>query len=214
MSTYEREMQISEAVLNQAELDSPKSGPDTTKLYSITKGEDGRPLLVTTDDTELDASVQVQATDVDGNLLFDDNGEPVYVGATASTVFETAKKLGYTGIIYDGDGVPPNGAPFTAGIAFPAGPVEGQFCLRKDYLPHRLFRFDGRRWAKVEDDVRMTMNNLGESDVGEGDRFEGKDARNTLKTSFINNTRTAQINGKTVKERQSLSKALRPEADE
>ena len=60
----------------------------------------------------------------------------------------------------------------------------------------------------------MTMNNLGESDVGEDDRFEGKDVRNTLKTSFINNTNTAEINGKTVKERQSLSKALRPEADE
>ena len=214
MSTYEREMQISEAVLDQAELDSPKSGPDTTKLYSITKGTDGRPLLVTSDDTDIDASVQLQATDADGNLQFDDNGDPVYVGATASTVFETAKKLGYTGIIYDGDGVPPNGAPFTAGIAFPAGPAEGQFCLRKDYLPHRLFRFNGSRWTKVEDDVRMTMNNLGESDVGEDDRFEGKDVRNTLKTSFINNTNTAEINGKTVKERQSLSKALRPEADE
>ena len=60
----------------------------------------------------------------------------------------------------------------------------------------------------------MTMNNLGESDVAEGERFEGKDVRNTLKTSFINNNRTANINGKTVKEKQSLSKALRPEADE
>ena len=214
ISTYETEMQISEAVLNQAELDSPKSGPDTTKLYSITKGADGKPLLVSTDNADIDASVQLQATDNDGNLLFDDLGDPVYVGATTSTVFESARRLGYTGIIYDGDGVPPNGAPFTAGIAFPAGAVDGQFCLRKDYLPHRLFRFNGKRWVKVEDDVRMTMNNLGASDVGPGDRFEGKDPRNTLKTSFINNDRTAKINGKTVKERQSLSKALRPEADE
>lgn len=214
MSTYEKEMQITDAVLNQAELDSPKSGPDTTKLYSITKGEDGLPELLTTDETEIDASVQLQATDADGNPVFDENGDPVYVGATASSVFQTAKRLGYDGIIYDGDGVPPNGAPFTAGIAFPIGPVEGQYCLRKDYYPHRLFRFNGRRWVKVEDNVRMTMNNLGTSDVGSGDRYEGKDSRNTLKTSFINNTNQTTINGKVVKERQSLSKALRPEADD
>lgn len=214
MSTYEKEMQITQAVLNQAELDSPKSGPDTTKLYSLTKDNNGQPLLVTSDETEIDASVELQATDENGNLLYDDNGDPIYVGATASTVFESAKRLGYDGIIYDGDGIPPNGAAFTAGIAFPINPVEGQFCLRKDYYPFRLFRFNGKRWAKVEDNVRMTLNNLGESDVGAGDRFEGKDVRNTLKSSFINNTKQDIINGKTVKERQSLSKALKPEADE
>ena len=60
----------------------------------------------------------------------------------------------------------------------------------------------------------MTMNNLGPSDVGAGDQFEGKDVRQTQKAGFINNTNTDTINGNTVKERQSLSKALRPEADE
>jgi hypothetical protein len=214
MSTYEREMQITEAVLNQAELDSPKSGPDTTKLYSLQKGEDGLPEIVTVDSTALDASEGTQATDDEENLLFNEDGSPVFVGNTASTVLQTASKLGYHGIIYEGDGVPHNGAPFTAGISFPANPVKGQFCLRKDYLPHRLFRFNGTRWAKVEDKVRMTMNNLGESDVGLGDRFEGKDARQTLRTSFVNNTNTAKIDGRDVKERQSLSQALKPEADE
>ena len=60
----------------------------------------------------------------------------------------------------------------------------------------------------------MTMNNLGESDVGTGDRFVGKDVRQTQKATFVNNTEIATINGKTVKQKQSLSKALRPEADE
>jgi hypothetical protein len=60
----------------------------------------------------------------------------------------------------------------------------------------------------------MTMSNLGESDVGTGDRFVGKDVRQTQKATFVNNTNSTTINGKTVKERQSLSKALRPEADE
>ena len=214
VSTYEQEMQITSAILNQAEADSPRSGPDTTKLYSIQRGEDGLAEIVTVDTTSIDASVQTQATDEDGNPIFDANGAPIYVGSTASTVLQTAEGHPYTGIIYDGDGIPPNGAPFTAGISFPMGPVEGQFCLRKDYYPYRLFRFSGTRWVKVEDRVRMTLNNLGPSDVGEGDRFQGKDERQTLRTSFVNNPTESTINGSTVKQRQSLSKALRPEADE
>jgi hypothetical protein len=113
-----------------------------------------------------------------------------------------------------GDGIPSNGAPFTAGISFPVSPTVGQFCLRTDYMPTRLFRFSGTRWIKVEDNVRMTMNNLGESDVASGNRFEGKDNRQTQKSSFFNNTNSARINGHVVEEKQSLSKALRPKADE
>lgn len=214
MSTYETEMQITEAILNQAELDAPQSGPDTTKLYSLQKTDEGLSELVQIDNDAILASAQTQATDADGNLLFNTDGSPIYVGATASTVFQSADGLKYHGIIYDGDGIPPNGAPFSAGIAFPLSPTEGQYCLRKDYLPHRLFRFNGVRWIKIEDKVRMTMNNLGASDVGPGDRFEGKENRQTLKSSFINNTNQTVINDKLVKERQSLSKALRPEADE
>ena len=66
-------------------------------------------------------------------------------------------------------------------------------------MPSRLFRFDGTRWVKVEDSVRMTMTN--------------NDTRQTLKTSFINNTNTNVIGGETVQERQSLSQALKPKAD-
>jgi hypothetical protein len=66
----------------------------------------------------------------------------------------------------------------------------------------------------VEDKVRMTMSNLGNSDVGSGDRYEGKDARQTLRSSFINNDNQTRIEGRDVKEKQSLSKALKPQADE
>ena len=52
---------------------------------------------------------------------------------------------------------------------------------------------------KVQDDVRVTLTNT--------------DSRNTQKTGFINNPRESKIGGDTVKERQSLSKALRPKAD-
>ena len=66
-------------------------------------------------------------------------------------------------------------------------------------LPNRLFRYDGRRWVKMEDKVRMTMTNT--------------DTRNTQKTSFINNVQTNTIADESVQERQSLSKYLRPKTD-
>ena len=216
MSTYEKEMQITQAVLDQADADAPKSGYDTTRHYMIQTGTDGRVELVDASNTESLASFQTQATDAEGNLLFDADNKPIYVGATASTIYQSPE---YNGpMIGDGDGIPPNGAPFTAGITFPISPAIGQFCLRTDYLPKRLFRYNGKRWVKVEDVNRMTMSNMGYEDVVAGgspnDVFLDKDVRITQKTSFINNPAEARINGHTVKEKQSLSKALRPKADE
>ena len=217
MSTYEKEMQITQAVLNQAESDAPRSGYDTSKFYTVRKDTDGNAELVTVDNDIIDsysADRTTQATDADGNLLFEADGvTPMYVGVTASSMLKSADEKYYNGYITQ-DGLPPNGAPFTAGIAFPVNPTEGQFCLRKDYMPNRLFRFNGARWVKVEDIARMTMNNLGASDTGTGDVFDGKDVRQTQKTSFINNEAAAKIDGRTVQEKQSLSKALRPKADE
>ena len=216
MSTYEKEMQITQAVLDQAEEDAPKSGYDTSRYYTVQKGSDGLAEVISVDNdvaAEYSADLETQATDADGNPLFDKNGDPVYVGTTASTMLLSPDSEYYQGYITE-DGLPPNGAPFTAGIAFPNSPVLGQFCLRKDYLPHRLFRFNGTRWVKFEDVKRMTMSNLGSSDTGTGSTFAGKDVRQTQKASFINNDTVNTIDGRTVQEKQSLSKALRPKADE
>jgi hypothetical protein len=212
MSTYEKEMQITQAVLDQAEIDAPKSGYDTTRHYMLQKDSDGRPELVTVDSTAILVSTETAATGEDGVADTNADGTVVYLNPTASTIHQSPE---YNGpMIGDGDGIPPNGAPFTASIAFPVNPTVGQYHLRTDYQPKRLFRFNGTRWIKVEDVTRMTMSNLGPNDVTSGERFEGKDVRLTQKTSFINNENTAVINGKTVKERQSLSQALRPKADE
>jgi len=248
MSTYEKEMQITQAVLEQAELDAPKSGYDTTRHYMLQRDTDGNVELVTADSSVLDASVQTQATDGNGNPLFDSNGDPIYVGTTASTVYQSPSYDGpMTG---DGDGIPPNGAPFTSGIAFPLQPTDGQYHLRTDYLPRRLFRFNGTRWLKVEDVTRMTMSNNEGYDlttdrgawtsaaayvINDRVTYAGivyvarttntntnpethptvwGEIRMTHKTSFINNNNVNTINGHQVKEKQSLSKALRPQADE
>jgi len=212
ISTYEKEMQITAAVLDQAEADAPRSGYDTSKYYTLQRTDDGTAELASVDASLVTVDAQTQATDAAGNLLYDTDGNAIYVGQTASSVILPSDGDGYEGYLTK-DGVPPNGAPFTAGISFPNNPVNGQFSLRTDYLPNRLFRFDGVRWRKFEDNVRMTMSNLGASDVVAGETFAGKDVRQTQKSTFINNPTVTTIDGQTVKEKQSLSKALRPEAD-
>jgi hypothetical protein len=213
VSTYNKEMQITQAVLNQAEADAPKSGYDVDKFWTLQRFDDGTAELATTDAELVTVDASRQATDIDGNLLFDNDNNPIFVGQTASSVTMPADGDGYRGYL-TADGLPPNGAPFTAGIAFPINPTVGQFALRNDYLPNRLFRFNGTRWVKFEDNVRMTMNNLGGENVAAGKPFEGKDIRLTQKASFVNNATVSTIDGHTVKEKQSLSKALRPQADE
>jgi hypothetical protein len=251
VSNYEKQMQITQSVLDQAESDVLLSGFDTTKYYTLQKDEFGRAELVTADTTSTDASESQQATDIAGNPVFDGQGNPVFLEPSASTVFANPDHKDYRGYLV-GDGVPPNGAAFTAGIAFPMSPIKNQYCLRTDYLPNRLFQFSGTRWIKIDDNVRMTMSNKGSHDntvyrgdwvvgttynTGDSVRFNSLDyvskvdnnqgnipalntttwqaIRMTQKTSFINNSDVVcTIDGHEVKQRQSLSKALRPQADE
>lgn len=213
VSTYEKEMQITNAVVNQAEADLPRSGYDTTSFFTLQIDEDGLAQLAGVNDNFTLSSLQQQATDELGNPLVDVNGNPIYTGLTASSLLATPEMSGYNGYLTD-DGIPPNGIPFSAGIAFPMVPSTGQFHLRTDYMPNRLFRYNGRRWVKVEDNLRMTTTNTGYENTAEGGQFEGADVRQTQKTSFINNEKVNTIDGKQVKEKQSLSKALRPKADD
>mgnify|MGYP003353965857 CR=1 FL=1 len=99
-----------------------------------------------------------------------------------------------------GDGVPPNGLPVTPGVSFLANPVAGDYCLRLDYFPNRLFRYNGRRWIKIEEKVRTDLNN--------------GPSNNTLRSSFVNNTYTVKTNDMgNIPSRQSLSEILKPRAD-
>ena len=177
MSNYNKQKEINDAVVKQAEADTKQSGYETSHLYTVATKEDGTIDIVTTDTSELDASTANELAD---------------------RVTQTPKRKGYDGYLL-GDGIAPNGEAFGHGISFSTGQVEGDYFLRTDMLPNRLFRYDGRRWVKMEDKVRMTMTNT--------------DTRNTQKTSFINNVQTNTIADETVQERQSLSKALRPKTD-
>jgi hypothetical protein len=176
LSTYEAEMQINNAVVAQAEEDAPLSGYNTKSYYTLALNEAGMPKIITVDDGELSADQKV----------------------TIDKANASPEKDGYDGYI-TGDGIAPNGEPFGHGIAFPTTADEGDFWLRTDFLPNRLFRFNGRRWVKYEDKVRHGLSN--------------SDTRANQKGTFINNTNTNNIGGETVEERQSLSKALKPKAD-
>ena len=178
LSTYEKEMQISNAVVAQAEADAPKSGYDISHYYTVSTNDDGSVALQTADDTDIDASNITRSVD---------------------EITSRPEREGYTGYLVGTGDAAPNGAPFGFGIAFPRNNEEGDYYLRTDFLPNRMFRYDGQRWVKVNDDIRMSLSNTLE--------------RQTQKSSFINNTNTSQISGETVEERQSLSKALRPRAD-
>ena len=136
------------------------------------------------------------------SLQLDKDGNTELVDTDDDSVPDTmqsAERSGYNGYLL-GDGIPTNGEAFGHGISFPTDTQTGDFFLRTDFSPNRLFRYDGQRWVKQEDNVRMTMTQT--------------NTRNTQKGSFINNTKSSTIAGESVVERQSLSKALRPKADE
>ena len=176
MSTYNKEKEINDAIINQAEADAPKSGFNYKQFYV----------------TPIDERGNVRLEGVNSN-------ESISSDQPINAVIDTPASSHY-GFYYNGDGIPPNGYVAGAGTSFPTSNVnKGDYFLRLDFLPNRLFRFDGVRWIKVEDSVRLTTTN--------------NNTRNTFKTGFVNNSSTSTINGLTVEQRQSLTDALKPKAD-
>lgn len=151
MSSYNQHLEISDAVVSQAEAEIPKSGYDTTGIY-----------IRTLEDSSPEFTVNA------------------YLGNSEGA---------------------PNGEPVTQGIMFPDSPAVGDYCLRVDFLPNRLFRWDGVRWKKIEDKVRTNITN---------NSTDNQTQRNT----FITNTRTFRdIANQIQPEKQNLNDILKPKAD-
>lgn len=151
LSSYNKYVDINDAVVAQSEAEIPVSGYDTSSIYHRSQ-----------DSNTPDFAVNGYLT---------------------------------------GMGVPPNGLPTTSGITFPNNPTEGQYHLRTDYLPNRLFRFDGTRWTKIEDEVRTNITNNSTDNL-------------TQRNSFITNDRTfTDVRGNTQPEKQNLNDILKPRAD-
>jgi len=96
------------------------------------------------------------------------------------------------------DGIPPNGVSLVgSGETFPVG-TEGDYYLRTDFVPNRLFKKTGTRWAMVGTDQRAVWS-----------------AANKILTGFVNNdnTRIDDQTGQTVPEKTNLSQVVRPRTD-
>ena len=177
MSTYNREKTINDQVVAQAEQDAPKAGFNYKQYYVAPIDERG--------------NIRTENVNTEAQRASSDK--------TVNATIDTPASSHY-GFYLDGDGVAPNGNPAGFGITFPTTGVDkGDYFLRTDFLPNRLFRYDGARWVKIEDSVRITTTN--------------NDSRGNYKTSFINNATESTINGLTVTQRQSLTDALKPKAD-
>ena len=151
LSTYERYSHINDAIIAQAESDVPKSGYDTSMIYTLSA-----------DDNTPEAAVQ-------GYLV--------------------------------GDGLAPNGLAATSGTSFPASPQVGDYCLRLDFSPDRLFRYDGRRWIRIEDNVRTNITN-------------NVATNKTLRNQFVTNNGTwTDVRGNEQPSRQNLNEVLKPKPD-
>ena len=177
MSTFNREKTINDQVVKQAEEDSPKAGFNYKQYYVAPIDERGN---IRTDN--VNTTTTSTSSDKKVNAVIDSPASSHY------------------GFYLDGDGVAPNGYPAGFGISFPNSNIDkGDYFLRTDFLPNRLFRYDGTRWVKIEDSVRITTTN--------------NDSRANYKTGFVNNSSSDTINGLTTKQRQSLTDALKPKAD-
>jgi hypothetical protein len=135
LSTYNKYIGINDAIVTRAETDVPASGYDTSTLYTVPINADGTLGVPTGLDASSNANVSSNSY------------------SSSSTVTPGAKVEGYL----TSDGLPPNGTSVAAGISFPHSPVVGDYYLRLDYVPNRLFRYDGKRWTKIEDAVRTNL---------------------------------------------------------
>lgn len=184
LSTYQKELEITNNVVEQAENEVPEVGYDVSKYYVAPADETGNPLEPTghrADESGLSTDSELQ--DASNTRITPQNANA------------------YSGYLV-GDGLAPNGYPVTMGTSFPTDSVEGSYVLRLDFLPNRLFRLTGSRWQKVEDDVRRnpTPGAAGQKSLKMG--F----VNNTATTTQDDNT--------VISQRQALSKALEIQEDD
>lgn len=79
-----------------------------------------------------------------------------------------------------------------AGDSFPENPNQGDYFLRTDFYPNRLFRREGKKWHRITD--MNTLNTWEQQTFNAG--------------PFINNTDTTVVNNREFAERQPVSKTV------
>lgn len=114
----------------------------------------------------------------------------------------TPRSFGYAAGYLTGNGTAPNGFPTGAGISFPQNPQVGDYYLRIDYFPQVLFRWNGKLWLRISENVRTEYGLQNSTDQ-------------SLLSGFINNTNEIYINNtdQLEPEAQPLSSLLMPKPD-
>ena len=177
-STRPKDLQINDAILAQAYQDVPLSGYDNVKFYILPTGPTDEP--------------------GSSGLTADQTGATV--DGTQSGEGLTPKSFGYAQGYLTGSTTAPNGLPVTPGVQFPPHPVLGDYCLRLDYFPNRLFRYNGTVWLAITDNVRTDLGYATQS--------------LTQRASFVNNSYTVPTTDQgNIPSRQSLSQILEPKPD-
>lgn len=99
---------------------------------------------------------------------------------------------------FNGDGEPPNGGPLRgAGITFPPDMADGDYYLRLDYSPEKLFQKQGKCFKLIEVNVLKNWT-----------------AYNRILDSFIDSIEdTVLPDGSIIPEKQAVSQVLRQKVD-
>ena len=107
---------------------------------------------------------------------------------------ENAKGKPFIGTI---EGAPNGATLLGSGITFPLASSDGDYFLRTDFNPSRIFKKQGTRWVKVADDSKRVFSSA-----------------NRILDSFINNTtQTTNTDSSVANERTYVSKIVKPKTD-
>lgn len=151
MSTFEQELNISDAVVEAAEQADPIGVPLKEHLF--------------------------------GDALRDESV------TTGGVVNNSANFTSYEDYL---------GESVQSGVAFPANAFEGQFFVRTDFNPNRLFVRRGSKWVRLYDNVPGTQSWTNRTYNGD---------------TFINNQSTDSVGNSEFPQKQGLSKVILPKAD-
>lgn len=90
-----------------------------------------------------------------------------------------------------------HGETLQQGDQFPQMPNDGEYFIRTDFTPNRLFVFRGSRWHRLYDNI---------TDVTWSDRTYNA-------SGFVNNNNTTVVDNQEFPERQALSQVVKPKID-
>jgi len=176
------------------------------KVVPMVDGQEYRDILDAPASENTSSTIRDMITNYNQNIVINDaikaqaNSDVPNSGYSTNSLYILPTADGISPIIsipgyLTGSGAPPDGYPVTVDSAFPLNPTQGQYVLRTDYIPNRLFRYSGINWVAIQDVNRANITGT---------------TTNTQLGTFINNTATVKLaNGAVIPSSQTLSNLLK-----